>query len=153
MWKTMQVVIVAKLTKRDKFIIIEYVPYHQAVNGSVRNCSIRSLSCWLQMILITMRTPSCLSLRVPTFGVMKTSPSLLLIGFFIYSWDFTPLPFFSLNILGLITREFNFITFSFLLWQCLWFKVIDRTYCSWLIFLLMDTDGPWIVLILKIWTV
>lgn len=94
-----------------------------------------------------------LSLSVPTFGVMKTSRSLLLIGFFIYSWDFTPLSFFSLNILGLITRELSFITFSFLLWQCLWFQVIDRTYCSWLIFLLMDTDGPWIVLILKIWTV
>lgn len=56
----MQVVIVAKLTKRDEFIIIEYVPYHQAVDGSVRDCSIRSLSCWLQMILITMRTPTAL---------------------------------------------------------------------------------------------
>lgn len=41
----MQVVIVTRLIKRDEFIIIEYVPYDQAVNGSVRDGSIRSLSC------------------------------------------------------------------------------------------------------------
>lgn len=86
-----------------------------------------------------------LSLRVPTFGVMKTSPSLLLIGFFIYSWDFTPQSFFSLNRFGLIIREFSFITLSFSLWQCWWFKVSDRTYYSWLIFQLMDTDGSGMV--------